>query len=181
MSQQCVYFHTEKTLKETEEILKQQGMEIILKTDSLRLNFSDMTEEEQLSYLKTLVADLEHTCDRLELQEKELEIVARQGISFSKEFREICNKIKNSRATDTIKRFQHLQEEYLKIRRLVITVPDLRNTRSELVFNERVRCSCLIAKMGTDVIRYLAFENDPIITINGPKANELKSTLEQSF
>jgi len=95
MEQKLVYLHTDKNLQETEEILKKQGMEIILKTDSMRLHFSDMTEEEQISYLKTLEADFENTADELEIQDKEIEIIGRKGYSFSKRFREIINSLKN--------------------------------------------------------------------------------------
>ena len=182
MEQKLVYLHTDKNLKETEEILKKQGMEIILKTDSMRLHFSDMTEEEQLSYLKIIEKDLDNTSDRLEIQDKERKILDRTGNSFSKEFREIINSLKNSRNIDTIKRFQQLQAEYTKVRVLENTISQLSyRSRDQLDLNESVRCSCLIAKMGTDVIRYLAFESDPVLTINGPNATSLKSTLESKF
>jgi len=45
----------------------------------------------------------------------------------------------------------------------------------------RVICSCIIAKKGTNVVRYLEFETDPVITITGPKAASLKSSLEKKF
>ncbi len=181
MQQKLVYLHTDKNLKETEEILKQQGMEIILTTDSLYLNFSDMTEEEQFSYLKTLDGNLEDIADQLEIQDKEIEILSRKGYSFSKEFREILNSLKNSRNSDTIKHFRHLQEELNKIQDLSYTLRDIGNRSRDNHLNESTRCSCLIAKMGSDVIRYLAFKNDPILSITGPNAPNLKSTLESKF
>ena len=181
MQQKLVYLHTDKNLKETEEILKQQGMEIILMTDTLYLNFSDMTEEEQLSYLKTLEADFEDTADELEIQDKEIEIIGRKGYSFSKRFREIINSLKNSRNTDTIKNYQHLQEELQKMRLLSHTLSNLGQRARTLHLNEKIHCACLIAKMETDVIRYLAFKNDPVLTITGPNATTLKSTLESKF
>jgi len=52
MQQQCVYFHTTKNLSESNEILKQEGMQIILKTNSLYLDFEDMNEEEQKKLVK---------------------------------------------------------------------------------------------------------------------------------
>ena len=181
MEQKLVYLHTDKNLKETEKILKKQGMEIILTTDTLYLNFSDMTEEEQISYLKTLEADFENTADELEIQDKELEIVARRGYSFSKGFREIINSLKNSRNTDTIKHFQHLEEEFRKIRLLSYSLSHLGKRVRAVHLNEKIPCSCLIAKMGTDVIRYLAFKDDPVLTITGLNATNLKSTLESKF
>ena len=34
---------------------------------------------------------------------------------------------------------------------------------------------------GTDIIRYLSFEQDPVLTITGPNATNLKSSLEKQF
>jgi len=181
MEQKLVYLHTDKNLEETEEILKKQGMEIILFTDTLYLNFSDMTEEEQLSYLKTLEADFEDTADQLEIQDKEIQIIARKGYSFSKGFREILNSLKNSKNTDAIKHFQHLQDELEKIRHLSYSLSHLGQRARSVHLIEKIHCSCLIAKMGTDIIRYLAFKNDPVLTITGPNAHNLKSTLESKF
>jgi len=180
MQQKLVYLHTDKNLKETEEILKQQGMEIILTTESLYLNFSDMTEEEQFSYVKTLEADLEDTADELEIQDKEIEIIARKG-SISKEFRAILSSLKNSRNIDTIKHFQHLQEEVRRVRQLTNRIRYFDHRSRDVHLNEGIHCSCLIAKMGTDVIRYLEFKNDPVLTITGPNATSLKSLLEKQF
>ena len=181
MQQQLVYLHTDKNLEETEEILKQQGMEIILRSNSLSLNFSDMTEEEQVGYLKTIEVDMQNAADKLELQEKQIEILARKGNSFSKELREIFNSLKNSRNTNRIKHFQYLQEEFRKVQGLVSSIEDLRYRSRDIRLNDSIRCSCLIAKMGTDVIRYLSFEEDPVLTITGPNATNLKSTLESKF
>jgi len=178
MEQKLVYLHTDKNLKETEEILKQQGMEIILISDSLQLNFSDMTKEEQLSYLKTLEADLEDTADQLVMLDKE--ILARKK-SFSKEYRKILISLKHSGKTDTIKHFQHLQVKFKKIRYLDHELSQLSYRSRDLDLYESIECSCLIAKMGTDVIRYLEFKKDPVLTITGPNATNLKSTLESKF
>lgn len=181
MQQKLVYLHTDKNLKETEEILKQQGMEIILKCDSIHLHFSDMTEEEQLSYLKTIEGDLEHKADRLEIFDKELEIFIKRGNSFSKIFKENFNLIKNSRNTETIKRFKDAQIKFIKLYRLTSILTDYGFHSGYLEFNENVRCSCIIAKMGSDVIRYLEFKNDPVLTFTGPNATSLKSSLEKQF
>jgi len=182
MQQKLVYLHTEKNLEDTKEILKQQGMEIILKTKYLSLSFSDLTEEEQLSYLKTLEPHLEYTADQLEMQEKQIDILARKGNSLSKRVRELLNSLNTPNNTDKIKLFQDLLEEDKKILNLGFKISEIgQNSRDIHHLDRRIECSCLIAKMGTDVIRYLAFKNDPIITITGPNAITLKSTLEKSF
>jgi len=50
-----------------------------------------------------------------------------------------------------------------------------------IIRQSKIRCSILIAKTGTDVVRYLSFLNDPIISITGVNAKNLKSTLEKKF
>ena len=180
MQQKLVYLHTDKDLKETEEILKKQGMEIIFKTDYLTMDLLDMTEEEQVSYLKTLDEDLEDSAAHLEIQEKEIDLFARKE-SLSKRYRELLNSYNNSNYTDKIKLFPRLREEYYKIQKRGHILYDISHRARELRLDRRITCSCLIAKMGTDVIRYLAFEKDPVITISGPRCNELKATLEKSL
>jgi len=44
-----------------------------------------------------------------------------------------------------------------------------------------IRCSLLVAKKGDNTVRYLSFKRDPILTITGPNASKLKSTLENKF
>jgi len=51
MQQQCVYFHTGKNTEETAKILKQQGWEIIYKSNNDDIDFNTLTEEEQISWL----------------------------------------------------------------------------------------------------------------------------------
>jgi len=181
MQQQLVYLHTEKNLEETEEILKQQGMEIVLKTNNMHIYFSDMTEEEQISYLKTIEEDLEVTADMLDIQDRQIEILARHGNSFSKDYREIIKSLKFSKNEDTVKKFQIIEKKLRKVQRLAEAISDLRYRARVLGLNDIVRCSCLIAKNGTDIIRYLSFKQDPVLTINGPNATNLKSTLESKF
>jgi len=45
----------------------------------------------------------------------------------------------------------------------------------------RIQCSLLIAKKGDNTVRYLSFMRDPILTITGPEAKNLKLTLESKF
>jgi len=181
MQQQLVYLHTEKNLYETEEILKQQGMEIILKTNSMSIYFSDMTDEEQISFLKTLEEDLEVTVEMLDIQDRHIEILARHGNSFSKDYREILKSLKFSKNEDAIKQFQVIKKKLRKSQRLAESFSDLRNRVRFLGLTDSVSCSCLIAKNGTDIIRYLSFEQDPVLTITGPNATNLKSSLEKQF
>jgi hypothetical protein len=44
-----------------------------------------------------------------------------------------------------------------------------------------IRCSLLVAKKGDNTVRYLSFKRDPILTITGPEAKNLKSTLQSKF
>ena len=180
MEQKLVHLHTEKELKETEEILKQQGMEIILKTDYLSLDFFDMTEEEQVSYLKTLDEQLEDSAVQLEIQEKEIALVASKK-SLTKKYRELLKSYDNSNNADKIKLFPRLREEYYKVQKRGHILYDISHRSREIRLDRRITCSCLIAKMGTEIIRYLAFNHDPVLTIKGPNATSLKSSLQSKF
>ena len=51
----------------------------------------------------------------------------------------------------------------------------------DIRLDDRIRCSCIIARKGDDIVRYLEFQKDPIVTITGPKAANLKSSLEKKF
>lgn len=181
MQQKLVYLHTEKNLEQTEEILRQQGMEIILKTNRMRLSFSELTEEEQYGYLKTVIDNLEQTADQLELYDKQLEIFTKRGKSYAKAFREFCDSYKNSKNKDVIQRYIEMKKGLKKIQIVAYQLSDLRYEARDIGFDDGIRCSCIIAKMGTEIIRYLSFKHDPVLTITGPNATNLKSNLESKF
>jgi len=44
-----------------------------------------------------------------------------------------------------------------------------------------IYCSCIIAKKENNIVRYLSFEKDPIVTLFGAKSKKLKSSLEKKF
>lgn len=66
MQQTCVSISTSKTLNEAEQIAKNMGMEIVLKTTSAWLEFEDLSESEMVAWydataeqMKQLLADVE--------------------------------------------------------------------------------------------------------------------------
>ncbi len=64
-----------------------------------------------------------------------------------------------------------------------------RESSSQLVFgmvdllSDTVECSCIIGQKNGNLIRFIEFlkNDDPIVTISGPNALELKPGLEQKF
>src|SRR3989304_2046093 len=74
MEQKLVYLHTDKNLEEAKQILEPEEMEILLKTDTMYIDFSDMTEEEQSSWIKLMRDDLEDAVDDLEIFYRKIQL-----------------------------------------------------------------------------------------------------------
>jgi len=74
MKQQCTYLHTTKQLNEAEDILKREGMQIVFQSDDADIKFSDMTEEEKISWLKSIQEDLDMQIKDMELNREAYEI-----------------------------------------------------------------------------------------------------------
>jgi len=182
MKQECVYFHTKLNLAESNEILEQEGMQIILKTNSLYLDFEDMNEEEQKSWLKEIRGDLEDAADDVDLFYRKLKRFHSQKEEFPKNIRILIEELPQS---DFVVSGQHKKI----VQKLVDFEHDTRDftyynnyrTRDVSRFGEGIRCSCIIARQGDDIVRYLSFLRDPIISVSGANADKLKSTLEKKF
>jgi len=92
MKQQCIYLHTTKDLAETETILKNEGMQIVFQSDDAEIKFSDMIEEEKISWLKSMQDDLDGQISDMELNRKNYQI----GINFiEKKFVDVLNLLKD--------------------------------------------------------------------------------------
>jgi len=196
MSQQCVHLHTKKELNATEDILKNEGMEIIVQSNDATLPFSDLTEEEKKSYMLEVEKDLK---EQFKLNEKALKKfgMLMKDYSSLKNAIESLNLMKNSDdVLRTIKAYDEYSQKMYGLSHSLLFSSDRmqdisesvglnlrasRRTPNSQVSIRSIRCSLLIAKKGDNIIRYLSFKSDPILTITGSKANSLKSSLEKKF
>ena len=183
MQQQSVYLHTNKNLEEAEQILEQEEMEILLKTDSMYIDFSDMTKEEQSSWIKLLRDDLEDAVDELEIFYHKIQRFNKKNYATPENIRKMFEALPKSNDFVLSQAHRDLIKELIELGRKTKYVSYFTRFGNRNIerFGEKIRCSCIIARKGTDIIRYLEFLNDPIITINGPNATTLKSTLESKF
>jgi len=182
MQQQSVYFHTTKNLSESKEILEQEEIQIILKTNSLYLKLEDLTEEEQKSWLKGIKNDLEDAADGIDIFYKQLKRFHSQKEEFPKNLRNLIEQLPDSDfvLSDSHRKIiQDLADFEYDTRHLSY----FNNIRSRDIsrIDQSIRCSCIIARKGDDLVRYLEFLRDPVVTITGKNAAKLKSVLEKKF
>ena len=205
MSQQCVHLHTTRELDETERILKMQGMEIIVQSNHANLRFSDLTAEEKKSYVLEIEKEFK---EQLKLNEKTFKnfgMVMKDYSSFKNEIFGSFNLLKNNPG-----KFKMSQKHYdfsVKINLLGYAMINCsqgienivdpfhliprelaslghgssRHFPTNGISMATIRCSLLVAKKGDNTVRYLSFKRDPILTITGPEAKNLKSTLQSKF
>jgi len=187
MQQQCVYFHTEKEPKETENILKKEKMQIVFKAEQVHLQFKDLTEEEKRSWEKFQLEQINLSLEQITVHECKLEEyleIIKVGIGDLVEFVESCkNNAGNAKEEKAIRQKLKQALKGVRFRELyhfeAIMLHDIPN----LFNNDRISCSCIIAKQGENFVRYLRFlaNEDPVMTITGPNADSIKSTLEEKF
>jgi len=183
MEQKLVYLHTDKNLEEAKQILEQEEMEILLKTDTMYIDFSDMTEEEQSSWIKLMKDDLEDAVDDLEIFYRKIQLFNKKNYTTPENVRKMFEALSKSNDFVLSQAHRDLIREIVEFGRKTrhISYVTRFGTRNIERFGEGIRCSCIIARKGTDIVRYLEFLKDPIITINGPNATSLKSSLEKQF
>src|SRR3972149_7539327 len=96
MEQKLVYLHTDKNLEEAKQILEQEEMEILLKTDTMYINFSDMTEEEQSSWIKLMRDDLEDAVDDLEIFYRKIQLFNKKNYTTPENVRKMFEVLSKS-------------------------------------------------------------------------------------
>ena len=180
MEQKYLYLHTEKTLADTEEILKSEGMQIVFKSDYTNIKFSDMTEGEKLGWCKALEGNLPLQISLLEKKRKQFE----KKIELTeKKLVDVFNLIKDVNTDNVDTKFEDIVKNRLNLGPFYVDM-DLRRQWDVIdngVTNSTINCSCLIAKTENDVVRYLSFLDDPVLSISGPTAANLKLSLEKQF
>ena len=185
MKQKSVYLHTDKDLERTNYLLKQQGMEIIFKSSSAYLHFWDLTNEEKASFIETNAEELESLLKGFENGDKIVKDLVKKMKTHREDAAEFVKLLRaEPKSFKTSQKF----ETYNKSRKAFAKQMDVYNKVSFLRMRyfdylpmSAVNCSILIAKKGTELVRYLSFKKDPVLTITGPKAAKLKSSLEKKF
>jgi len=198
MSQQCVHFHTNKELNTAEDILKMEGMEIIIQSNNATLLFSDLTDEEKKSYMIEVEKELKEHFQFSEKILKEFGMLLKDYRKFEKSTFESLKLMKNNPgkilrskmydkySSNMTSLWTALSDCSYRMRHLAdplgygIGVPRRRSEHNSVSIG-RIECSLLVAKKGDNTVRYLSFMRDPILTITGPNASKLKSTLEKQF
>jgi len=187
VQQQCVYFHTEKEPKETEIILKKEKMQILFKTERVLLRVQDLTDEEKDSWQKFQLEQINSFIKNIEIFEDKTQESFEKVKSANKKLFKFVDSCKNDVGNLNINKAIGMRfNQILKN----ISYEGLDRAERHLLYdvpynleNNKIICSCIIAKQGENFVRYLKFiENqDPVLTITGPNADSIKSTLEEKF
>ena len=185
MQQKYVFLHTEKNLEETEDILKRQGLEIIFKHDHIYLQIHELNEEEKISLIKTMEERFKKILLTLNENEINAELFFEQSKSLKQTTMEILNLIKSNESdqllTGNYAHIYHSMGVYNKKIESFASVGRRGFYFDKVYLTEGIPCSLLIARNGENFLRYLSFNEDPVITFTGPNANDTKLSLEKSF
>jgi len=185
MQQKLVYLHTEKNLEETEQILKNKGFEIIYKSMDDEIDFYNLAEHEKISWINAFKDDLKKQIIDLQQDDKDLEKYVDPKEFISKKFVDVFNFIQNDNKFQTNEKFEIIVNE---MKLIDDQYNKIKNWLDYLIFIDHnaigyreLRCSRLIAKKGSEKVIYMAFLNDPILTLEGQNSINLKSSLEKQF
>jgi len=183
MKQECVYFHTEKDLKQTEEILAKEKMEIIFRSDDTYLSIHDLNAEEKIAYFEATIPQTKCGNDKLQHAIQLFNKVEKRSMEFVKDIEELIKTMKeNPNSFKTNLMFNDILKTSDKLRNKNDQVDGFSFYRYAYNLPTGViRCKCIIAKTNNNIVRYLEFLDDPIISITGAKASSLKSSLEKKF
>ena len=181
MKQKYVQFHTSKSYKETLDIFKKEKIEIIFRSASANIYFADLTVEEQISWIETREKYLKYCDQFLKKYNGQFENLYQNVISFRTLTKELITSYRTNpssyKTSEKYEQFNKKREQLSKIDyNAMYNVWTLYFRNNPFVY-----CSCIIAKKGTNYVRYLSFRKDPIVTIIGSKSTDLKLTLEKKF
>ena len=183
MQQQCVYFHTGKNTEETAEILKQQGWEIIYKSYNDDIDFNTLTEEERISWLLVYEERIKEQIRFLQKHDRREGSFIISTDQIKQRFEKLSSKL--SSQLPATEKFEIIASDMGIISEIYLQVTNWIHYIHEYgypEYNHQIQCARIIAKKGSEQIRYLEFQvDDPIITITGPNANSSKSSLEGKF
>ena len=183
MQQKCIQFHTLKSFPQTLEIFEKEKLEIIFRSQNTHIDFADLTIEEQISWIQTREKKYMQRCDKfLKRHSGKFENLFESLTDLRKQTKELVKLYRsNPLSYKTSEKYEQFNEE----RKKLVEKYDYNALYDLLVHHFHdglsVYCSCIIARKGNNVVRYLSFKKDPIVTIMGSKASGLKSSLESKF
>jgi len=182
MQQKCIQFHTSKSFPQTLKIFEKEKLEIILHAERTYIDFADLTIGEQISWIKTREKRMQR-CDKfLKKHSGKFENLFECLTDLRKQTKELLKLYKsNPLGYKTSEKY----EQFIEERKKLVEKYDygaLYDLLSDHFHDGlSVYCSCIIARKENNVVRYLAFKKDPIVTIMGSNVFGLKSSLESKF
>jgi len=182
MKQKCVQFHTGKSFTQILEIFKKEKLEIIFHNPHIIFYLGELTIEEQISWIEANQKETAYYDRFLKKHSGKFENFVNKIIEVRKQTKELVKLYRDNPSSyktsekyeQMIKSKKKLNEDFNLNSLYLLWINHLQN-------DAKIICSCIIAKKGTTVVRYLEFETDPVITITGPKAASLKSSLEKKY
>ena len=182
MQQKCLQFHTSKSFPQTLKILEKEKLEIIFQSTSCDIDFTELTVEEQISLTEERENDMKRCDELLKKNRGKYESYFESMISYRDQTKELLKLHMHSPSSN---KTSEKYVQFIKAREKLNGAYDLLSLyaylSNQIPLMTQATCSCIIAKKGTNLVRYLSFESDPIVTIIGSKASDLKTTLESKF
>ena len=182
MLQKSVSFHTSKSFPQSLEILKKARLEILFHAEGIHFDFMELTVEEQISWLQTREKFLRRSDEFLKKHSGNFENLFDSLKDLRKQTKEL---IKLYRSRPLNYQTSEKYEQFNKARQQLMKKYDYEPLYDLLSHHFRdglsVYCSCIIAKKGNNLVRYLSFKRDPIITIQGPESRAMKAILTTRF
>ncbi len=102
MKQTCISISTSKNLVEAEQIAKNLGMEIVLRSDSMNVRFSDLSSQERLAYAELLETELRSVSGEIDKSEKVVEDSLAMSRRYLSDALEIVKSFKNDPDMDLL-------------------------------------------------------------------------------
>ena len=158
-------------------------MEIIFRSGDTYLRIHDLNAEEKIAYLETTIPQIKCGNDKLQHAIQLFNKVEKRSMEFVKDIEELIKTMKeNPNSFKTNLMFNEILKTSDKLRSKNDQVNGFSFYRYAYNLPTGViHCRCIIAKANNNIVRYLEFLDDPVITITGPKASNLKSSLEKKF
>lgn len=189
MQQKSVYLHTTKNVKQAEKILKNAGMEIVFRCDDTSMDLKELSTEERICWFEHIDEQFKRALKEFEQSGKLIESLKKGLQSFSNEIVEFTELFKNDpKSYKTSQKYEKFVKKVTRFHKPAIPIEIFKSTSRgmrnlELLAGKKISCSCILARKDNNLIRYLEFleNNDPILTISGPKATNLKTSLQRKF
>ena len=185
MQQNYVCLITSKNINDVEKTIKQLGMEVIFKTSNCYIDAGDFNEEERNAWLDGLEERLARNLEVGATFSKSLEDLAQAGRKHVSKIYSLLKQYRENPSKEILYLINMHEDRFIYCSR------DIGLTASPTSMLEfiaapgiypgtSVNVSCLIARKGENVVRYISIRenNDPLITIIGPHAEIIKVQME---